>query len=424
MKEFVIDKYLSLKLEDNRTNIYVNDKLFLQCKHLLLNVKSGEIIDQFLRISSIDEAEITLDKSLEGSEERQDSVIAPEIEFWAHCSNLQVWAENNYDTRLLHRNLAFPLIHSLAIAGDNKAKHAFKEEIAKRLSSGNENVTEFLINEKYIDFLNYEERITAVLNPAEADVLLDLEEFTGNHFKQAGSLESFNTGVELEPSQQFLVKNRSVNALLIYWYDKPDMPLPESINIFKNLERLIYMGENITKLPESIKELNLLKYVYLSSETLEKFPEPLIELIHLERLFINSPALTEFPESLDKLKNLRDLGLGKNIEKIPKSILNLKGLENLYLNGNPLIRLPLFICSLERIKRLNIRNTKLEKLPESIFELKNLEYLNIKKNMINEIPESLLKMKRLKIFFVDEKMLTEKSLKILKILKKKGVFVN
>lgn len=42
-----------------------------------------------------------------------------EIEFWGHCSNLQVWAENNYDTRLLHRNLSSPLLKQLSDLGDS-----------------------------------------------------------------------------------------------------------------------------------------------------------------------------------------------------------------------------------------------------------------------------------------------------------------
>ena len=51
--------------------------------------------------------------------------------------NLQVWAEMNYDTRILHRNLAFPLLKKLAQVGDPIAKKALKDEIAKRFLSGN-----------------------------------------------------------------------------------------------------------------------------------------------------------------------------------------------------------------------------------------------------------------------------------------------
>ena len=36
--------------------------------------------------------------------------ITPEQEFWEHYSNLQVWYKNDYNTRLLHRNLSFDLL--------------------------------------------------------------------------------------------------------------------------------------------------------------------------------------------------------------------------------------------------------------------------------------------------------------------------
>jgi hypothetical protein len=49
--------------------------------------------------------------------------IPPEIRFWAHCSNLETWGENNYDTRLIHSNLAFPLLKKLTEAGDQTKKN-------------------------------------------------------------------------------------------------------------------------------------------------------------------------------------------------------------------------------------------------------------------------------------------------------------
>ena len=42
--EFKINDYLSLKLTDGNTNIYVKGRLFQQCKFLLLNILVDEII--------------------------------------------------------------------------------------------------------------------------------------------------------------------------------------------------------------------------------------------------------------------------------------------------------------------------------------------------------------------------------------------
>ena len=77
--------------------------------------------------------------------------------FWGHCSNVQAWAEHDYDTRLIHSNLAFPLLKKLSKAGDPMAKRVFKEEIAKRYSSGIASVRTFLQEAGYLKFLSPDE---------------------------------------------------------------------------------------------------------------------------------------------------------------------------------------------------------------------------------------------------------------------------
>lgn len=154
MTEFIINEYISVKLEDNKTNIYIDNKLFKQCKFLLFTIPIHDI-EKVSQNTSVDELEESLDRSMEMS--RHYGRIPPETEFWAHCSNLQVWFENNYDTRYLHRNMAFPLLKRLTEEGDSLAKRVFKEEIAKRIQSGYPNVIKYLLLEGYIEYLNKEE---------------------------------------------------------------------------------------------------------------------------------------------------------------------------------------------------------------------------------------------------------------------------
>ena len=144
MSEFRINEHLSLKLEEGKTIIYVDNERFSQCKYLLLNIHIDKI-SKFDEIQSIDEASVNFNKFLDSSQDGSINPveIPPEVEFWGHCSNLQVWAENRYDTRLLHRNLAFPLLNKLAEVGDSLAKVVFKEEIIKRFSSGERTVMQF-----------------------------------------------------------------------------------------------------------------------------------------------------------------------------------------------------------------------------------------------------------------------------------------
>lgn len=52
-KEFEINKYLKLKLEGGRTNIYVKGRKFQQCMYLLLNIPVDRI-EEYDEIESID----------------------------------------------------------------------------------------------------------------------------------------------------------------------------------------------------------------------------------------------------------------------------------------------------------------------------------------------------------------------------------
>lgn len=152
MQEFKVNQYITLKLEKNKTDIYINGKRFNQCKILLLNIpiKKYERIDT---IESVDEAaEKLLKKKYKGEEPREIN-LDPKTEFWGHCSNIQFWVENKYNTKFLHRSLAFPLLRKLAELGEPSAKIIFKEEIIKRLKSGHLPVIFFLIEEGYLSLL-------------------------------------------------------------------------------------------------------------------------------------------------------------------------------------------------------------------------------------------------------------------------------
>ena len=160
--EFKINDYITLKLSSGRTIIYVNKEEFKQCKYLLLNLQR-EKFNNYEKINSIDEAAELLDHS----QERPDQntiMIPPTVEFWGHCSNIQAWAENGYDTRILHRNLAFPLLHKLAQVGDPQAIRIFKDEIARRFSSNFWSVQKYIMEQGYLDFFTKEELDTLLVS--------------------------------------------------------------------------------------------------------------------------------------------------------------------------------------------------------------------------------------------------------------------
>ncbi|MBY8992306.1 MAG: hypothetical protein KGD58_16290 [Candidatus Lokiarchaeota archaeon] len=177
-----------LKLEGQETFVYIQEVKFIQCKYLLLTIPEANI-NYFAEIKSIDEAADLLDKSLEPEPDSQhqlqrNDTIPPEVEFWGHCSNLQAWTEMNYDTRLLHSNIAFPLLKKLTDVGDPKAKKVFKDEIGKKISGTHISPILFLVAEGYLDYLTEEEIISCL---SSNDFSLFKSAY--NAYRNSGSLD-------------------------------------------------------------------------------------------------------------------------------------------------------------------------------------------------------------------------------------------
>ena len=76
MQEFKVNEYLSLKLEDEVTNIYIKDFLFRQCMVILIDISVKKIIT-LNEIEFIDEGAEKLNKTIENIEHRQ----IPKLEF-------------------------------------------------------------------------------------------------------------------------------------------------------------------------------------------------------------------------------------------------------------------------------------------------------------------------------------------------------
>ena len=195
MKEFKINEFLTLKLErdetklvalsinedptiqDFKTNIYVNGELFEQCKFLLLNTPIDQK-DANNKIASIDEIADILGWK-ENGQEGVEYEIDPETEFWGHCSNLQVWSENNYDLRLLHHKIAFPLLKRLAEAGDLLANDVFKNELKNRFESKNPTSFTSLVKINISDYFT-KEKIIHLIEGSFPGILTDFKKLPDN----------------------------------------------------------------------------------------------------------------------------------------------------------------------------------------------------------------------------------------------------
>ncbi|MBD3253690.1 MAG: tetratricopeptide repeat protein [Candidatus Lokiarchaeota archaeon] len=224
-KVFMVNKYLTLKLVGGTTQIYVNDMKFMQCKFLLLTNPHKD--KRLELIESIDEAAEVLNKGLELQLTPKRLGLSKEQEFWGHCSNLQSWAEYNYDTRLLHSNLSFPLLKALDQAGDPKARKVFKEEIALRFLSNYYPVSQFLANEGYLFFLNRTELLTLY---EQYKLVVKGEKTEPNKARKIDLWYAF--------AAYFLQKFMYLDALTV---------LEESMETYPNDEKIWKMFEKVVK---------------------------------------------------------------------------------------------------------------------------------------------------------------------------------
>ncbi len=363
MNEFKVNEYITIKLENKKSNIYIKEELFQQCKFLLINIPAEET-SSFTEVESINDAVKLLDPSLEEIEGYHYN-ISPEVEFWAHCSNLQIWYENDYSTRLLHSNLAFSLLQKLYESGDSIAKKRYKQEIAERYIYGNVKIQSFLREEGYLEDLSREEFLSLI---KDGDIITKLGMLFGNPMTINSRLNPHSYG--------FAVENG-----VIKWLSLDNC--------------------GITKVPEIVSELKLLKGLSLSRNSLETFPKWIDEFDQLEVLDVSNNKLIEIPESIGNLKKLKQLELQHNKLKIlPISIGNLDLLEVLYAHENLIEDLPESIGKLKSLKDLVLGNNLIKSIPESIGKMRSLETLDIRENSIQKLPHSILYLKNFRTLFL------------------------
>lgn len=363
--EFKINKYLSLRLENRRTVIYVNNRPFRQCMYLLLNIPVDKI-KEYDEIRSIDEAASKLDRKME----RNHNLIPPETEFWGHCSNLQAWVDNNYDTRILHRNLAFPLLKALSDSGDPLANRRFKEEIAIRYATGHPSVVRFLTQNGYLYYLS-EEEFESVL------VDIDFPSIDEYSRKIIAYLEDFHNQDAVnnakKSTSKFLGNFRFSYKYLILIKAMEKIP----IEFLRTYVEFIYNKYKNHRGFPLLKFLNKAQINYEDLDfTLVKYHDNLIGLLIDKTLNLSN-------KMIDNILDIQGLNnISKSIEKLDLSnnrISMISGLENLI-----------------NLKELNLKNNYIQKV-EGIEGLKRLETLDLSGNMdIHEIPEFLADMESLK----------------------------
>jgi len=431
--EYKINDFITLKLEQSNTVIYVKNEKFLQCKYLLIEIPKDRIRD-FNDFMSIDDVSEKLDHSLEYDIKFNN--LDPEVEFWGHCSNLQAWSENFYDTSLLHSNLAFPLLKKLTDVGDPRARRVFKDEIAERLTNLYTNVAQYLIQENYLEYFNKEElgllmeilfeqikkrfkkKQSSNLEDTEIEALLSI--IKTNIIKSKTFLINRLKPVDIinkETHMGFYCAKHRVFALGLNRCGL--RVLPSSIGKFESLEELHITENRLKVLPESIGNLKTLRILNLSDNHLIKLPNEIGELTNLKELHLNHNLLEILPETICKLKDLEILSIwGNQLRDLPKCMNQMDSLRVLGLGFNQLEEFPDLISGFKNLEILDLSNNTIKIIPESICNLKSIKVLWLNNNPVNKIPEKLLDLQSLTdLYIVNTPIAIRKDIAINNILK-------
>jgi hypothetical protein len=333
---YEINRSLTLRLEDGETIIYVNGQKFRQCKYLFIVEPNRLGVNE---IDSIDEASELLSREMEPDFTDKDLDITPEEMFWGHCSNLQAWAKHDYDTRLLHSNLAFPLLEELAELGDMRARRVFKEEIAKRYINGTNKTRNFLSVRGYLDLLSAEE-LTAIIGPDLTAIISEI----GKEIDQSlrlihGPISGQGDAYQIENGVIIKLKISGVKS------------------------------KHKGRIPKPVKKLTKLKYLCCSSFDLENIPE-----------WINN------------MTDLRELQLVQNnLEEIID--LKLPKLVKLNLSYNKLRSVDFSGCVLPNLRVLNMNDNQLTNI-KGFSSVSNVRVLSLWRNQITTLPEEFILAKK------------------------------
>jgi len=320
-KEFEVNERIVLKLEEGKTNIYVGGELFRQCKYVVLNKITGnDIIDVQNQVKeaiysgttlSIDEQVESLDKRRE--REEKSIFISPEEEFWAHCSNLQVWSEQDYNPKFLHSNLSYPLLKGLVQLNDVRAKRIFKESVIKRFSTVDRDAQIELLEQGYLKDITREELIdNCISDPEEISLLYDiLNDSEEDGFIYQSNAEIINPNSPFINERFFFIEREHVARVDLNINGKTKCHL-QDLPKFKNLRALIlHMYEGLLNLGElTLKSLEYLEFkiyktIELDIKEIIKIA-PNLTIIRFSEVYELEPVQTIIHNvlSLQELKNL------------------------------------------------------------------------------------------------------------------------
>jgi hypothetical protein len=152
-----------------------------------------------------------------------------------------------------------------------------------------------------------------------------------------------------------------------------------------------YFQENwLTTISPAIKYLDNVEKISIRWSSLFQLPKNIIKMKKLKQLYLIGNKFTRLPKFICSMNQLTIFDCSNNqLYRLPKSIGKMLSLQEFDCSNNQLSNLPESIGLLSNLLTLNCVNNQLNCLPESISELTKLYYFDCSHNQLTNIPESI-----------------------------------
>ncbi|XP_056121852.1 LOW QUALITY PROTEIN: DISP complex protein LRCH3 [Rhinichthys klamathensis goyatoka] len=173
--------------------------------------------------------------------------------------------------------------------------------------------------------------------------------------------------------------------------------LPVEVCMFVSLENLNLYQNCLRSVPESLINLQSLTYLNISRNQLSTLPAHLCRL-PLKVLIACNNKLVSLPEDLGKLRQLTELDVSCNeIQTLPPQIGQLEVLRDLNIRRNHLVRLPPELAELPLV-RLDFSCNKVTTIPVCYRNLRHLQSIILDNNPLQSPPAQICIKGKIHIF--------------------------
>ncbi|KAJ8280516.1 hypothetical protein GJAV_G00055790 [Gymnothorax javanicus] len=173
--------------------------------------------------------------------------------------------------------------------------------------------------------------------------------------------------------------------------------LPVEVCMFVSLENLNLYQNCLRSLPESLLNLQALTHLNISRNQLSTLPGPVCSL-PLKVLIACNNKLVSLPEELGQLRQLTELDVSCNeIQMLPPQVGQLEALRDLNIRRNHLVRLPSELAELPLV-RLDFSCNKVTSIPVCYRNLRHLQSIVLDNNPLQSPPAQICIKGKIHIF--------------------------